>query len=848
MKKIYYLLFLLTLLVCSCKKDEAAYLTEVETFEVTSIYNGTAVSGGKISSGGEPTIKERGLEWCTTDSFSAGVQSVLDDKAMLGEFSCKMTDLEQRTTYYVRAYARNEYGTIYGQMVSFVTPTLPTVKTADIEYTDGLSFTSGGEVTDDGDSAVFARGICYDTDTMPTIDRSHTSDGKGKGKFISEVENLQYGTTYYVRAYAQNAAGIGYGETKTITTITIIPTIVTDPVTNVTASSANCGGNVTADGGSAVTERGVCYSTNQNPTTSDSKVTSGSGTGSFSCNLTGLTKGTTYYVRAYAINSKGISYGEQKSFSTTATIASVSTNSVTNITSTTATCGGNVTDEGGSAVTERGICYSTSQNPTTSDSKVTSGSGTGSFSCNLTGLTRGTTYYVRAYAINSKGIAYGEQKSFGTTATIASVSTNSVTNITSTTATCGGNVTDNGGATVTERGICYSTSQNPTTSDSKIASGSGTGSFSCNLTGLSADATYYVRAYATNNKGTAYGEQKSFATTSVTVPTVTTVSVSSVTTSTATCGGNVTSDGGAAVTERGVCYSKSQNPTISNSKVTSGSGTGSFSCNLTGLTKGITYYVRAYATNSKGTAYGEQNSFTTSSPEGAISGLFSVNATKQVYFSKGNLQYQASTGTWRFAEHQYDIIGEDNKNISDTYDGWIDLFGWGTGSNPTLSTTSYSDYGTFTNWGINKISNGGNTANQWRTMTSDEWDYLYSGRTNAANLRGQATVNNVHGYIFLPDNWSLPSGLSFTANANNWTTNTYSVADWTIMEQRGAVFLPAAGRRVGTGLSAVGSYGYYWSSTPDGTDYAYYLNFYSDYFSPQRSSFRFYGQSVRLVR
>ena len=139
-------------------------------------------------------------------------------------------------------------------------------------------------------------------------------------------------------------------------------------------------------------------------------------------------------------------------------------------------------------------------------------------------------------------------------------------------------------------------------------------------------------------------------------------------------------------------------------------------------------------------------------PDGALPGLFSVSATRQVRFSQGNLQYQASTNTWRFAEHQYDYVGtqtadrygyyggnvsgSDNSNISSTYSGWIDLFGWGTGSNPTLSSTSYMDYGTFVDWGSNPISNGGNTVNQWRTLTIAEWNYLLNTRTDASSKRG----------------------------------------------------------------------------------------------------------------
>ena len=198
-----------------------------------------------------------------------------------------------------------------------------------------------------------------------------------------------------------------------------------------------------------------------------------------------------------------------------------------------------------------------------------------------------------------------------TNATVPTVTTNDASNMAATTATCGGKVTSDGGATVTSRGVYYGTSPNLETTGSRKASGSGTGSFTCNLTGLAPNTTYYVKAYATNSVGTSYGEQKTFKTTAATAPVVTTNAVSDIQATSATCGGNVTSDGGATVTARGVCWSTSQNPTISNSKTTDGSGTGSFTSTISGLSKNTTYYVRAYATNSIGTSYGEQRSFTT---------------------------------------------------------------------------------------------------------------------------------------------------------------------------------------------------------------------------------------------
>ena len=254
---------------------------------------------------------------------------------------------------------------------------------------------------------------------------------------------------------------------------------------------------------------------------------------------------------------------------------------------------------------------------------------------------------------------------------------------------------------------------------------------------------------------------------------------------------------------------------------------------------------------------------------GAIKAAFSVSDSKQVYFSQGNLQYQASTGTWRFAEHQYDIIGEDNANISSSNSGWIDLFGWGTsgwnsGANayqPYSTSTDYEDYypgGSYSNsltgsyanadWGVyNKISNGGNAAGMWCTLTDSEWQYLISGRAQASRLMGQGRVNNVNGLILLPDGWETPSSVKFTYDPGNYSTNVYSLDEWAVMQSYGAVFLPAAGRRYGTGVDDVGSYGYYWSSSAYGNNFANGLYF-NSYSVGTNDNTRYNGQSVRLVR
>ncbi len=324
---------------------------------------------------------------------------------------------------------------------------------------------------------------------------------------------------------------------------------------------------------------------------------------------TGLACNTQYTRYIWTYNNCGNSTATILNQSTTACSGSpiVTTTATSNIAQTTATSGGNVIDEGNSTVIVRGVCWSTSSNPTIANSHTTNGGGTGEFVSNLTGLTLNTLYYVRAYANNSSGTSYGNEITF---ITLPSVTTTAISEITQTTATSGGNVAVGGGSTVTARGVCWSTSANPTITNSHTTNGSGTGTFTSSLTGLTGNTPYFVRAYATNASGTSYGNQETF-TTSPVLATVTTDPAIYITLTTASSGGNVTSDGGGTVTARGVCWSTSANPTIANSKTVDGIGTGVFVSALTGLTLNTPYYIRAYATNSAGTGYGNELSFTT---------------------------------------------------------------------------------------------------------------------------------------------------------------------------------------------------------------------------------------------
>ncbi len=296
-----------------------------------------------------------------------------------------------------------------------------------------------------------------------------------------------------------------------------------------------------------------------------------------------------------------------------ATVPVLSTSNASNQSYTSLTTGGNITDNGGKTVITRGVCWSTSANPTITNDTTINGSGNGSFVSNVTGLNAGTTYYVRAYATNSVGTAYGNEIQVTTTAfSLPVLTTDTITSITINSAITGGDVSSTGGDVLTARGVCWSTSQNPTILDATTTNGTSSGTFVSNISGLAANTTYYVRAYATNSVGTGYGNELSFTTLNVnTIPVLVTNAVSAIDYTSAISGGDVTSDGGAAVTARGICLSTSANPTISNDTTINGSGLGSFNANMTGMNPGTTYYVRAYATNSVGTAYGNEITFTT---------------------------------------------------------------------------------------------------------------------------------------------------------------------------------------------------------------------------------------------
>lgn len=232
---------------------------------------------------------------------------------------------------------------------------------------------------------------------------------------------------------------------------------------------------------------------------------------------------------------------------------------------------------------------------------------------------------------------------------------------------------------------------------------------------------------------------------------------------------------------------------------------------------------------------------------GKCAGLFSINDTVKVRFAPGNLQYQPSTGLWRFAAEQTEVLGWDEKNALARYRGWIDLFGWGTALNPTNYSEKAADY-SFVDWGryCALPTDGGKL---WRTMSMEEWNYLLSKRKKARRLYAIAYVNNHYGLLLLPDDWKCPKGVYLRPGPKEDAANWYNQEKWAMLEAAGAVFLPCEGKRVGTSLQGSANSCHYWTSTPSTKKPAEALYLLLDPYFPQgRSALKSTGLSVRLVQ
>lgn len=311
-----FVLIITTFIINNCENTVSnnATLPEVITTKVTNITGNAAQSGGSIISDGGSLITDCGVCWSTQKNPTTS-DSKTDDETEGSNFISNITDLNPGTTYFVRAYSTNRMGTSYGDSIQFTTLNIPTLTTTDVSEITSTSVKCGGAIINDGGSPIISCGVCWSIDNNPTINDNTIADDLENNGFISNISELSSGTTYYVRAYATNSVGTGYGNAISFTTMSI-PIVITTEVSDVTSTSAKCGGTISSSGGASVTACGVCWNTNSNPTTDDKKTIELVDETTFSSDIEDLTPSTIYYVRAYAINSIGTGYGEEVSFKT----------------------------------------------------------------------------------------------------------------------------------------------------------------------------------------------------------------------------------------------------------------------------------------------------------------------------------------------------------------------------------------------------------------------------------------------------------------------------------------------------------------------------------------------------
>ncbi len=541
-----------------------------------------------------------------------------------------------------------------------------------------------------------------------------------------------------------------------VTTLNVLP------VTDIKSTSAVLNGEIVEDGSPKYTERGFVYAETTQPTIDNAiqKITVPfTDDKTFSAAINDLTLGKKYYVRAFAIHKEVEVYSANEvSFTAEgSSLPKVSTKAITDIYRSTgkALIAGAVTELGDPVYSERGFVYGTTHNPIIQNAtKVqVEGSGLGEYFTTLSDLQLGNIYYVRAYATNTVGVAYGEEQLLDFNPILPVVVTNDVTGISEETksATFHATITNAGDPVYTERGFVYGKSPDPTTGGATklVVAGSGTGTYYGDVHNLEVDCAYYVRAYVTYSSGTVYGENKVFSVKKMYPPTVTTAAVTNINHTTATAGGNVTNDGGINVTERGVVFSTSQNPTVADSKVTSGSGTGAFTCNLTGLEEGKTYYVRAYAMNVVGIGYGEQVDFTVTNAQtltvngvsftmiAVQGGTFTMGATAE----QGSDAYSNEKPTHKVTLSDY-MIGETEV----TQELWKAVMGtnpsYFSGTQNPVEQVSWEDCQNF----IAELN--AMTGKKFRLPTEAEWEFAARGgnKSNGFKYSGSGSIDKVAWY------------------------------------------------------------------------------------------------------
>ena len=593
---------------------------------VSAITSTTAKFSSSVKSHGGETVTEVGFYYSTEPSVDPETALKVNQPYSQDAFSIDVEKLDVYTKYYVMAYATNSAGTTYSDVATFTTDSsYPTVQTVGATDINSQGATLSGSVLSDNGASITERGFVYMQGTgTPTTDSYKLKVSGKTGEYTGALSGLEPNKKYSFRAYAVNSKGTAYGEVMSFLTVTGLPKVSAVDVSKIASTSATLTADVTDHGGETVSEVGFYYSLDPAVDVETSvKVTRNYAGGAFSTSLTDLSVFTTYYVKAYAVNSAGVAYSSVVSFKTLADVPVVQTLGSAEVGSDGATLSGTVLTDNGASITERGFVWMQGDGtPTTSNSKLKASGTTGDFTAALTGLEPNKKYSFRAYAINSVGTAYGAVMTISTIADLPSLSATKVSNLNTTSATFTSSVISHGGETVSEVGFYYSKSEDVSVATAfKVTESYSSDTFVIDVGDLEIGTQYYVRAYAKNSAGEALNPIVSFKTVS-TEPSVKTTGSSEITAYSALLSGEVLDDNGEPVTECGFVWLKgTSTPTTSSQKITLEGTLGAISATLSGLEPDQTYTFRAYAKNSKGTAYGDPMTFTTTKTPGTGEGF-----------------------------------------------------------------------------------------------------------------------------------------------------------------------------------------------------------------------------------
>ena len=651
-------------------------MPEVASVVVSSVTATSATLSSVVKNHGGEIVSEVGFYYSTEETVNIETATKVSQPYSQDAFSIEVNDLAANTKYYVMSYVRNSAGESYSAIESFYTSSsIPTVRT--VGYSDVTSDSSVliGIVDSANGKDITERGFVWTSGTViPTIDSYKLKVEGATGEYVGILTGLDPNEEYSFRAYAKNSNGIAYGDKYSFVTSISKPSLSATKVVDVKTTSALFTATVTDDGGAQISDVGFYYSIYPEvDILSAQKVSQQYTDNNFTLEVTDLDVSTDYYVKAFAVNAAGEVYNDVVSFKTASMAPLVTTVGYSNVSTTSAEILGKVEDDYKEPIIECGFLWVKGESlQVVSSNKLQVDGNLGPFTAMLNDIDPNQIYSFCAYARNSQGTSYGEVLSFKTEVALPELENIGYADVTSSSVTVSAKVVYYGGDAISKVGFLYGTSKDLDPLSSSIMSESYSEDlFTFNIKGLSRAKKYYVRPYAINSAGTAYGDVFSF-TTLPELPVVETSDITDITDKSAVSGGVIWDDGGVDIISKGVVWSKRSNPTVDlQTKTEEGGGKSSFSSNIHSLLSGVTYYVRAYATNSRGTSYGEEKQF-------VVSG--EISATDISYKGTANCYIISSSGAYCFPS----VRGNSMEYVEDAYSAEVLWESFGTSTVPDV--------------------------------------------------------------------------------------------------------------------------------------------------------------------